>query len=159
LQTTTTTNQWFSGAYTYYLPPLENNLLSWLGHYEAYAHHLYGIRLDPDLLWNIAPWTWAADWFANTGDIVQNWSAFTHDGLVLRYGYIMEHIKVESVYSLVGYMFGNGRAGDCSTTIIRESKVRRTATPYGFGLNPGSFTTRQNATIAALGINRGARWL
>lgn len=151
---TTTRRAWFSGCFTYYLPPASD----WFGRFEAYAHHLYGLRLDPNLLWQLTPWSWALDWVANYGDIIKNWSAFTSDGLIMRYGYIMEHKVITTQYSLTGVVTKQGPLPDLVDTVTEECKYRAAASPYGFGLNPNTFSMKQNAIIAALGINRLTGW-
>lgn len=121
---------------------------------------MFGLRLDPELLWNLAPWSWALDWVGNYGDVIGNISAFTQDGLVMNYGYMMEHITVDTSYVLVGLAL-KGNASDVNPiqVISQEVKSRRRATPYGFGKNPDSFSNRQWSIIAALGISKVPRSL
>jgi len=158
IQTTTTQKVWFSGAFTYYLPPPGHDFVTWFPRYESYAHRFYGLRLDPDLLWRIAPWSWAADWFTNTGDIVRNMSAFTHDGLVMQHGYVMEHKRSETIYDLRNCTWADNTPATFTDRVILDTKVRRAANPFGFGVNPGTLSPRQLAIIAALGINRWSGW-
>lgn len=151
---TTTTKRWFSGSFTYYLPKD-----SAFGLREALAHRLYGLRLDIDLVWKIAPWSWAADWVTNFGDVVRNVAAFSHDGLVMRYGYMMETTIVKTEYALIGLeLYGTGKI-NLTQSFVTTTKKRRKATPYGFGFDPGTFTARQWSIIAALGISRAPRRL
>lgn len=151
---TTTTHRWFSGSFTYYLPKQAG-----YKSFDAYAHKLYGLRLDIDLLWKIAPWTWAADWVANFGDVVRNVAAFSHDGLVMRYGYVMESSVIKTEYSLTGLeLYGLGPV-NLTQSFTTTVKKRRKATPYGFGLDPGTFTAKQWSIIAALGISKAPRSL
>jgi len=158
--TVTTTKKWFSGAFTYYLPPVIKNdnsfgnVINKWKFTERMANRLFGLRLTPDLLYKLTPWSWAADWVTNAGDVVHNWSAFQNDGLVLNYGYIMEHKTVTDTYSLVGVTPQGGTPQTFVQTITREVKSRRKATPYGFGANPASFTAKQWGIIAALGISK-----
>jgi len=146
----------FSGAFTYYLPQ-GDDLLSKLSRFESQANHLYGVRLNPDLLWKLAPWSWAADWVTNAGDIVRNWSAFAADGLVMRYGYVMAKQTITNTYSGSGLKTVTNWNLAATQRLITDIKQRRRATPYGFGLDPGSFSAKQWSIIAALGISRGTR--
>lgn len=150
---TTRKRRWFSGSYTYYLPADLN------GRNEAILHRLYGLRLDMDLLWKIAPWTWAADWVTNFGDVVRNVTAFSHDGLVMRYGYMMETITVTTTYALNGLELHGTGPLNLTQTFVTTTKKRRKATPYGFGFDPGTFSARQWSIIAALGISKAPRSL
>jgi hypothetical protein len=145
--------QWFSGAFTYYVPPADN-LRNSVARYVIQARHLLGLSLTPDTVWNLAPWSWAVDWFFNVGDVLQNWTNWAIDNQVLLYGYMMEHTISTYTYTFSGpsgYV-----SGDTPTpvTLSTESKVRRQATPYGFGFSWDSFSPRQLAIIAALGISR-----
>ena len=151
----TTIHRWFSGSFTYYLPPEKAGYKS----FDAYAHRLYGLRLDIDLIWKVAPWTWAADWITNFGDNVRNVAAFSNDGLVMRYGYVMEKTTTVVEYALNGLKLYGQPPLNLKQAFITQTKVRRKATPYGFGLDPGTFTAKQWSIIAALGISKAPRSL
>lgn len=150
----TSSKRWFKGAFTYYLP--KNKLLA----IEAKANQLFGLRITPELLWKLAPWSWAIDWVNNTGDVIHNWSAFTNDGLVMKYGYIMETKSASTEYLLAGLEL-EGVQGTVSPNqvLLQVNKTRQRATPYGFGLDPGGFSDRQWSIIAALGISKAPRSL
>jgi hypothetical protein len=150
---------WFKGSFTYYLPPIDGSVHSYFDRYGAYASKFFGLRLDPDLLWKVTPWSWAIDWMTNSGSIIRNWNAFHNQGLVMHYGYVMEE-KIEATkYRVDGFKLSSNPLTSLEDFTFQISRVRRKATPYGFGLTPGSFTPFQNGIIAALGINRAARWL
>lgn len=149
--------RWFSGAFTYYLPnPEDSSAVGRMKTAAAKARKLYGLTLDPEVLWNLTPWSWAADWFANTGDVISNLSDFATDGLVLRYGYMMEETIVSDEYTLSDLRWASSPPGPASTTLylVVKTKKRVAATPYGFGLTWDNFTPRQLSIMAALGISR-----
>jgi len=146
--------QWFSGAFTYYVPP-SKGLKSDMQRFVIQARKAFGISLTPDTLWNLAPWSWAADWFSSTGDVLSNWTDWAIDNQVLLYGYVMEHTVHKYTFTFVGptgFKPQDQRPPDLTT--VTETKVRRQATPYGFGLSWDDFTSRQKAIVAALGISR-----
>jgi hypothetical protein len=148
-----TVRRWFRGAFSYYVPPptgLRNNIARQV----IQARKLLGISLTPDSLWNLAPWSWAVDWFVDVGDVLSNWTDWAIDNQVLMYGYIMEHKRHERTYTFAGHtgLRDNQQPGD--VRMIVESKVRRPATPYGFGLQWTDLSDRQKTIIAALGISR-----
>lgn len=155
----TTTNShvhktWFSGSYTFDYEP---DQLSELSRIATQARLLYGLELNPEVLWNLTPWSWLVDWFANVGPVLHNLSAFAQDGLVLHYGYLMHHSMRTTKYSGRGLTFPKG--GDfpyrqVETRVDVESKRRIRATPYGFGLVFDSFSVRQLAILGALGLTR-----
>lgn len=146
---------WFSGAYTYHA--IEgNNLQSRLGRFEQEAQKLLGIRITPEVLWNLQPWSWLIDWKANIGDVIHNISAFSSDGLVLRYGYLMVETITRHTVVVVGpKAVGLGSLPSHYTvTYELHRKQRVKATPYGFGLNPASFSAGQWSILAALGLSK-----
>jgi hypothetical protein len=151
---TTTIRRWFSGAFTYHLA-LGGDSFSKMVRAQSEAKKLLGFSLTPDTLWNLAPWSWAVDWFTNTGDVIENITSMAVDGMVLKYGYVMEHTIVRDTYTFVGHpgLVGNPRPNDI--TMVTETKKRRKATPFGFGLTWDGFSPRQLAIIAALGITKG----
>lgn len=145
---------WFSGAFTYHLPTGYNSRNGMVSA-AAKASHLLGLELTPEVVWNLTPWTWAIDWFSNAGDVVSNLSSWATDGLVMRYGYIMEHTRHEMNYIVVGQSrFKPGNIQPAMFTTFYETKKRRKATPFGFGGTWNGLTPRQLAISAALGISR-----
>nr|UJQ85857.1 MAG: hypothetical protein 1 [Leviviridae sp.] len=145
-------NRWFSGAFTYYLPDLDK--AGGLAHYAAVVRKLSGATLDPETVWNLAPWSWAIDWFTNVGDVLSNVSDMATDGLVMRWGYMMEHTIHTRTFSLVGKSGIYGNPAVSPVTLRVETKKRRRANPFGFGLTDAALTLRQKAILVALGISR-----
>jgi hypothetical protein len=156
LYTTTTTSRyvWVSGMCRYYVPE-SNDLRSRIQRQAMVANRLLGLRPDPELLWELAPWSWLVDWVGSVGSLMGNLSSFAFDGLVWKYAYLMEHQKEEYDTALVGHRMFDGSSPRCTMTRIRESKRRVTSTPFGFGLDLDSFSLRQWSILAALGISRG----
>lgn len=142
---------WFSGAFRYHIPTSVTQLDKFR-EWRSNADRLLGVSLTPETLWNIAPWSWAVDWFSNTGDIINNVSSLGKDGLVLQYGYVMNHREVTSHTTASFTLAGETR----STSRTRSDiwKVRLPATPYGFGINLSSLNAKQIAIITALGLSR-----
>jgi hypothetical protein len=158
LTTTTvkTVDRWFSGEFTYYLNLGQSDRDKRV-RFSQEANKLLGTRLNVDLVWNLAPWSWAADWVTNVGDVFHNVSAFQADGLVMRYGYIMETTTIERNFTLDGYSLQTGVSGSLAPLTLRlvqQRKVRVPASPFGFGLTLSALSPRQIAIIAALGISR-----
>lgn len=146
---------WFSGGFTYHLPSDYHSRNEWR-RVAAEARHVLGLEITPEVIWNLTPWSWAADWFTNTGDVLSNISDFASDGLVLRYGYLMESTIVTDTYTLSGLsLTGYGRR-PIVASFSTEVKKRRHATPFGFGLE-GGLTSRQLSIIAALGMTKFKR--
>lgn len=148
----TTQKRWFSGAFTYHLPSgydSRNKMIR----YASRADQLLGITPTPETLWNLAPWSWAVDWFSSTGDVISNLTSWATDGLVMRYGYMMEHTIVKDTYTLTRSGLSGG-ANVPPLVLVTETKVRRRANPFGFGLTWSGLSPRQLAIAAALGLSK-----
>ncbi len=145
--------RWFSGAFTYHLPTGTDSR-SEMSKYALLVNKLLGTNVTPELLWNLAPWSWAADWFSNTGDVLSNLSDWSTYGLVLRYGYIMEHTISKSTYTWSGNSGLRGGVLPAPVTLVNETKVRRRANPFGFGVSWDGLSPLQLAITAALGLTR-----
>jgi len=153
LQRTITKKRWFSGAFTYHLPTGYDSR-SLVDRYALFADRI-GLKPSPDLLWELAPWSWAVDWFSNAGDVIQNISRFAIDGNVLAYGYIMEHVIVRDVYTYVGGTQSNGSSLPVHPVVlVTETKTRRGASPYGFDISWDGLSPFQVSILTALGISR-----
>jgi len=150
---------WFSGAYTY-LYTDGDRAVDKMGAAAQRFAKLWGLRISPELLWELTPWSWAADWVGNAGEVIHNLSAFSNDNLVMRWGYIMCTYTCRDTYLAEGVSLKGGPSGPLSQTFVTQVKKRLKATPYGFGLDPDiSFTGRQWAILGALGLSRGTKLL
>jgi len=153
-QTTTWKQVWFSGAFTYHLPSdwYSRNALMNAG---SKARTLLGLDLTPDVLWNAMPWSWAIDWFSNAGDVISNISDWSTDGLVLKYGYVMEHSFVTDRYFASHPLaFRQPYVYASPITAFVETKRREVATPFGFDVSWTGLSSRQLAISAALGLTK-----
>jgi hypothetical protein len=158
----TTVESWFSGAFRYFNADLDPVLRD-LQEFEAHANLLLGTRIDPEVLWNLQPWSWLADWFVNFGDVLGNISAISFDHQVMQYGYIMSTRTAEEewttppLYGMTGNLFTTPLAmslGGITNFRTTTRKLRGSAYPFGFGLDPSTFTMEQWAILASLGITR-----
>jgi len=152
--TVTKREYWFSGCFVYYLDPGDTAMGRAKLHAQL-AEKLFGAEITPESLWNLAPWSWAVDWVLNVGDVIHNLVAFQQDGLVMRYGYMMAQTTITNTYTIgfPGFYIGEG-PNAFSQTFGTIQKVRRKATPYGFGLTFSGFSLRQLAILAALGLTK-----
>lgn len=147
---------WFSGAFTYHLPSGYDSRKK-VAKYRLIADRL-GLSLSPDNLWELAPWSWAVDWFSNAGDVLSNVTDFANGGLVMHYGYIMQHCIVKHTYRLTDYTGVIPELGvPAPLVLVTETKKRRQANPFGFGVNWDGLSSFQASILAALGITRGRR--
>lgn len=149
---------WFSGAFTYYLAP-DGDLADKFEYYEQLASYLLGLRMTPEVLWELMPWSWLVDYFFDVGRAIKLTSMFQNDGLVMRYGYLMRHVTQKVTVTAKFPPLKDGTSLDIVTTRFRETKSRYKATPYGFGLNPNSLTDRQWSILGALGLTKSPKTL
>lgn len=150
-------DNYFSGAYTFHF---DYKHMSKLEKFQRKYMNSLGLELSPSVVWNLMPWSWLSDWVLNLGTVIENAEAFSRDGLVLRYGYLMTKTVSEHTITHSGLTTKNGQStGPISMTYRRTTKVRNRATPYGFGVATTSFTDRQWSILAALGMTKSDRQL
>lgn len=149
-----TRRKWFSGAFTYALPSRTDSFRRMLG-YGSEADKLFGITLTPDVLWELAPWSWAADWFSNAGDVIHNATSFGAAGLVMRYGYMMCESS-HTITNTINHMNLKGREKDGMPGSVFKTitKSRRPANPFGFGFTGADLSPTQIAITVALGLTK-----
>jgi len=153
------TRAWFSGAFRYFVP-VDDDLMGKLKSYESMANKLLGVRITPDVVWNLTPWTWMTDWFANTGDILLNISNLGSDSTVMQYGYVMRTVTTELTTSwtvppdYVPSQFAYLRRRNGYFRRTNTKKKRIPASPYGFVTAWDGLSNRQLAICAALGVTR-----
>jgi hypothetical protein len=142
--------RWLEACFTYHLPKQG----TWQREL-ALVNHAFGVIPSPETVWELTPWSWAIDWFTNTGDIMKNLHGFLTDGLVMPYAYIMEETSVSWEYSLTGVAYKSYAGMQTFTQSFSETvKQRRAATPFGFGFDLSTLNERQLAIVAALGLGK-----
>jgi hypothetical protein len=147
---------WFSGAFTYTaMAASDMNQIERAG---EYCDQILGIELNPQVIWDLAPWSWAVDWVTNAGDIMNNVSMMAQDGLVLHHGYIMEHSVREIDVIWTGNIHYPAQSIILGQQMISEVKQRYGASPFGFGLLNSAFSAKQVAIMAALGLTHSAKY-
>lgn len=141
---------WFSGAFTYYLPQK-----GWQRELDR-LDRLYGLQPGVDTLYQLTPWSWLVDYFSNLGDVIENINAFSADGLVMPYGYVMAETKVIT-QSRLDFRAWDGTKFAPETvfdSVETTAKRRLPATPFGFGFLDEDLTPKQWSILAALGLSR-----
>jgi len=157
-ETETFRRYWFEGVYSYYLPTA-SSAVEKMKKYASEAEKLLGLKITPEVLWNLAPWSWLADWLFNYGELISNLTNLSKDNCLLRRGYIMCTTYTKSTVTHPGWTLkGFGPTGPTSITLETKAKSRRRASPWGFGVTFEGFSPRQIAILSALGISRDAKW-
>jgi hypothetical protein len=157
-----TRKRWFEGCFTYGGPSKTDSFGRAIG-FGSEADAVFGLALSPDVLWDLTPWSWAVDWFSNTGDVIHNVTNFALAGLVMRYGYMMEETISES-YTEYGphwryhindkQQLALKQIGPCRSGERYITKRRAPANPFGFGIGWEDLSPTQLAITAAIGITR-----
>lgn len=151
-----TKRTWFAGEFVYTYPSEDAAIPLQIA---AGARQLLGIDLTPETIWNLAPWTWLADWFANVGDVVANFTAIGSDNLLMRYGYLMQEAKQVWLHQHFGVSIPSEGISNAtlSGTFTQSAKTRIGASPFGFGLTSQDLDARQIAILASIGFTRNMR--
>jgi len=141
---------WFSGAFTYYLPGDRFASMLYAG------DKAYGLVPGIDTAWNLTPWSWLVDWFSSAGSILSNLSSYLENGLTMPWGYVMCHQRKTVHYMWTGDLRigGNWVPQVVLFDIVYDTKQRRKATPFGFGVSWNGLNAFQLSILAALGISR-----
>lgn len=142
---------WFSGAFTYHMPASNTQVGKFMRALQEYDL-LFGGVPTPDVVWNLTPWSWATDWFANTGDVLTNVSNAMLYGQVMRYGYLMEQTTIldRNYLVLPNHKFDKRFESVVKTTVKRRIR----ANPFGFGITYDGLNAYQLSILAALGMTR-----
>lgn len=141
---------WFSGSFRYWIPDLET-----MGGRRRTMRKLFGANVTPELVWEITPFSWLADWIGNLGDNFKNLDTGWADNLVAKYAYVMGTQYIEGNFTTqFNWAPSVPFPRECSNTIRVTLKDRRPASPFGFALTSEGFTARQWSLISACGLQR-----
>lgn len=143
---------WFEAMMKYYIKDLKTDPASdvWT---SSLLQRIYGLEVTPALLWELLPWSWLIDWFADIGDVYANYSAQNYDNLVAKYAYVMRRRTIKTLYSQNQPLNG-GPSVQLNALTVAEVKERAAGSPFGFGVDFPDFTDSQIAILLALGVSR-----
>lgn len=143
---------WFAGGFIYHMPT-SAGLIADFDRKVIEARYLFGLSVDPEVVWSLLPWSWLVDWFTTTGDVLANFTDNMVGYQVNRYAYVMAETWLTRRHELnVDMVSGPVTASHHEAYRLRQ---RRQATPYGFGLSWDEFSPYQLSILTALGISRG----
>jgi hypothetical protein len=137
----------FTAKFRYWIPDFEQSATR-----NRIRLKLYGLDITPSLVWELTPWSWLIDWHTNVGDVISNMSGNAAENLVAEYAYFArtrDYVRsIDEVVPLVG--------GDvhCSATFTLRKYVRYAASPFGFGISPADYSSKQVGILGALGLSR-----
>jgi len=141
------TKVWFAGKFRWSsgaLPVIQNLRMN---------YRLFGFGISPKLVWDLLPFSWLVDWFTNVGDVLANVSDQLY-GLVAEYAYIMASKTTTTTYRTKTTFKDPLNTVKYRVVEVRdEVKMRRKASPYGFGFTAGDLNSSQLAILVALGLS------
>lgn len=148
---------WYEGKYLYFAP-VPKDAAKASHDFSTKAKEVLGLQLTPEVLWNLSPWSWFADWLTNTDVVMSAISSTLSDGMVPVEGWVMHHNRRYAVTSVTGPRTGTAggplRFTPAATSNLFETKTRFPSLPFlGFG-GAGGLTGRQISILAALGVGR-----
>lgn len=152
ISTYTTEQYSFSGRFRYWIPNPNGFEIPSREKYQL-NRILFGGEVTAATLYHLVPWTWLLGWFSSAGAIVDNLVNDSVDSLVADYAYVSGHRKVRTETTVTGKFF-NGPAWSTYAQVISETKRRKHASPYGFGLFIPGLSSKRQAILAALGLTR-----
>jgi len=147
---------WCEGTFRYHLPPGPHDV-PWK---NKMFSRIMGGRPTPDLIYNLMPWTWLADYFTGLGDFIQAISPGVADRLAADGAWLMKSEEWVAVRDASG-KFQGAKVNDlvineavCSSSSHSIRKMRIAASPFGFGVKQSSLTPKQLSILGALGISK-----
>jgi hypothetical protein len=160
---------WYVAKYRFYIPELANAGSLFLDKHKRLAFSLYGMDLDPSIIYKVIPWSWLLDWFVNVGAVLQNIYLRARYHVVAEYAYVMCSEKYTYIHN--GWVrvhtgvrnVSTGKFSGPDVTCRGTSKTqyiyrqREVANPYGFGITFGSLSNYQWSILVALGLSRRAK--
>lgn len=135
--------------------------------YLSRLNQLVNIKLTPEVLWELAPWSWLIDWNLRIGDTIAANELAANDLLVMHYGYAMEKTTMRDLLvldtsanpsSLPPGTYGSAWQNlpkSYSYVATTEYKRRLRANPFGFRTGGTSaLSVGQLSILGALGLTR-----
>lgn len=144
---------WFSGEFEF--PALRDHRWSPL---SETTRRLFGLRLTPDVVWNLIPWTWLIDWAWNVGDAIANYTALSVDKMSINYAYLMGTYQYSTNDSASGHVvtWSPQKTFDVSPSSFSgySRKLRVVADPYALRYTAEELDAYRLSILAALGLSR-----
>nr|UJQ85875.1 MAG: hypothetical protein 1 [Leviviridae sp.] len=147
---------WCVGKFKYFLPagPRDRNWESRI------MRRIFGLRVTPEQVYNIIPWSWLFDYYTDLGHFMSAVSGGVEERLICDYAYVMQHTRASRTLTRTQMMYGDATASPeiipatAVTTVVQETKTRAKATVLGFGLAKGDLSPFQWSILGALGLSR-----
>jgi len=154
----TTTSEYsirFVGQF-YVLPKLTYSPDAYLERVGA----LMDTNITPSVLWELAPWSWMADWFLNIGTMLNSYEGAVNSRILAQYAYVMEDsttiVKVHTPRANANYGFlSNPVYPGGDSFFVSRSRRRVRANPFGYiGITGKPLSQEQLGILQALSLTK-----
>jgi hypothetical protein len=154
---------WWSGSFRYHASDTQ----SWLDQSTDFFRRidlLTGIGVDVRTAWDLIPFSFLADWFANTGNFLENRQIIADYNIACEYGYVMAHtyttrdlvargtFQRASTSPATVAFFGTQPAA-ASYQYKLERKERFRCSSFGFDTDFENLNPQQWGALTALGLS------
>jgi hypothetical protein len=120
-----------------------------------------GLVDDPQMLWDLTPYSWLVDWFTTMGDSISN--ANVYSPMRGKYDIDYAYLTTQRTQDVQGTLLRvvpvsfteyikSVRMTQSTSSAISVTRWRDRATPFGFGTQLGSLSGSQYAILVALGL-------
>ncbi|DAD51610.1 maturation protein [ssRNA phage Gerhypos.4_44] len=155
--TVTKVERWFDGEFVQ-LPKVGFDP----DDYFSRLDQLINLKLTPEVLWNLAPWSWLVDWHLRIGDSIASNLLVADDRVHSVYAYAMQRTTKSEFLSSKGITPASGYSysgpSDWGAVLRTGIKQRVRANPYGFTAGGAdALNNSQIAILAALGLTKVGR--
>jgi len=149
---------WAVGSFKYYRDefdvPLDGNSID-LVNSARRLMTIYGLRINPTLLYKVYPWTWAVDWFTGLGKHIERLDDFVQDGIVSKGLYVMStKERISTKTSVLNFYSGRLTLNFQRRYSFKQRELADS--PYGFNVPWKDISPRQWAILGAIGISRSS---
>jgi hypothetical protein len=146
---------WCTGDYKFYRPEFDSTRKDYATLSSRIKRNLvlYGLEMNPYVLWKVTPWSWLADWFFDIGPFIESFVAASSDQVVSKNLYLMHQRRRRIVLRQNIRFFSGLRSFDFPREIVVKQRAVA-ETPFGFGPTWSALSPRQWAILAALGASR-----
>lgn len=149
LTSSLTQKVWFKGSYRYYIPKNIDLTNRWP---MDLITQIYGLRATPNLVYQLTPWSWLVDWFANIGDQLELADQRATYQLATKYAYIMGTTQRRYDFCSTRIIAGQPHHFRWEGSYTR--KQRKHATPYGFDVPYDELSPWKLSILGALGLTK-----
>ncbi len=145
---------WATATWRWFLPDGPRDI-QWT---RSMMMRLFGLQPTPSVVWNALPWTWLADWFYNTGDVLENMEAGVADRLAAERFYLMREQGIVNRCENRGTYYA--RSDNHAVPVVVQGhtfsilKTRMKGDPFGYGTKMQDLNATQLGILGALGLSR-----